>query len=360
MTNQSTAPSDASAHEALVDWAFAASTAKRLTSTGPTVTRDEATTAVRQLREGAVKAAAFVEETSKLSAPAAFHPAQVVDRKGWIDANLASMAQMIAPVEAKLLSVRKKAPGPAAAAIGAKLTGGETGALMSFMASKVLGQYDLAPGGTPRLLLVAPNVVHVERELGVKPEDFRLWVCLHEETHRVQFTAVPWLREHMIDRARALTVDLVPDPDELPARLKLLLTQLPDAVKEGGNGLTDLVTTPAQREDIAKLAAVMALLEGHADVVMDEVGPDVVPTVADIRAKFDERRKGLGSFDIIIRRLLGLEAKMRQYKDGAVFVRGVVGEIGWDGFNAIWTSPNTLPTPAEIADHTLWLRRVHG
>ena len=89
-------------------------------------------------------------------------------------------------------------------AIGGKVTGGEAGALLAFMSSKVLGQYDLAPGGTPQLMLVAPNLVQVERELGVDPADFRLWVCMHEETHRVQFTAVPWLRDHMIDRVRTL------------------------------------------------------------------------------------------------------------------------------------------------------------
>jgi len=227
-------------------------------------------------------------------------------------------------------------------------------------ALEILGQYDLAPGGTPQLLLVAPNVVEVERELDLDPADFRQWVCLHEETHRVQFTAVPWLREHMLERTRALSVDLVPDPDQLASRLSMVVRNLPDAVREGGNGLSDLVTTPQQREEIARLTAIMSLLEGHADVIMDDVGPAVIPTVDVIRARFDERRGGRSSLDRIIRRLLGLEAKMRQYSDGAVFVHGVVDEVGMDGFNAVWESPETLPSPAEIGDHRLWLARVHG
>jgi coenzyme F420 biosynthesis associated uncharacterized protein len=228
------------------------------------------------------------------------------------------------------------------------------------MASKVLGQYDLAPGGTPQLMLVAPNLVQVERELGVDPGDFRLWVCMHEETHRVQFTAVPWLRDHMVERVRSLAVDMVPDPEKLQDTLTRLSRQLPEAVRSGGAGIAELIATPEQRERLAQVTAVMSLLEGHADVVMDEVGPKVIPSVAEIRSKFNERRKGVGAFDRLLRRLLGLEAKMRQYRDGAVFVRAVIDDVGIDGFNRIWESPETLPLPTEIETPSAWVARVHG
>ncbi|AKT51168.1 zinc-dependent metalloprotease [Arsenicicoccus sp. oral taxon 190] len=344
----------------LVDWDFAAATARRLVPRGPRVSRAEAADAVRELRAAAAASAQHVADTSHLHAPASAEPARVVDRPGWIDANVESLRGMIAPVTDKLLAARPSGVGPTAAAVGGKVTGGETGALMAFLASKVLGQYDLAPGGTPRLLLVAPNVVEVERELDVDPRDFRMWVCLHEETHRVQFTAVPWLRQHLLDRTRELSVELVPDADQLAARLAQMVRNLPDVLREGGNGLSDLVTTPQQREEIARITAVMSLLEGHADVIMDDVGPAVIPTVDRIRTTFDQRRGGRSSLDRVIRRLLGLEAKMRQYSEGAAFVRGVVDTVGMDGFNQVWTSPETLPTPAEIGDHRLWLRRVHG
>lgn len=108
------------------------------------------------------------------------------------------------------------------------------------------------------------------------------------------------------------------------------------------------------------MTAVMSLLEGHADVVMDDVGPQVVPSVEQIRARFDQRRKGRGSADRLLRRLLGLEAKMRQYRDGAVFCRAVQDAVGVDGFNQVWTSPDTLPTAREITEPALWLQRVHG
>ena len=349
-----------------VDWDFAKATGRRLVPAGPKVSPAEAAQAVAALRDAAARARQPVADTARMQADAADHAALVVDRPGWIDANVDSLRGMLTPVVERMAAKRaatSKASGTSGAAVtavGGKVTGGETGALMSFLATKVLGQYDLAPDGTPRLLLIAPNVVQAEVELGVDPADFRLWVCLHEETHRVQFTAVPWLREHLIDRARELSLDLMPDPDQLGARFEQLAQNLPQAFRAGGTGLTELMTTPEQREKIAALTAVMSLLEGHADVVMDDVGPKVVPTVDQIRAKFQRRREGAGSIDRLLRRLLGLEAKMRQYRDGAAFVRSVTETVGVDGFNAVWTSPETLPKAAEIEDPQAWVRRVHG
>ncbi|WP_425439052.1 zinc-dependent metalloprotease [Pedococcus cremeus] len=343
-----------------VDWEFAKQTGARIVPAGPKVSPDEAAGVVASIRAAAARAQQPVAETARLQAPGEAPAPLVVDRPTWISLNADSMSAMVDPVFAKIVGRRKQQPSPTVAAVGGKVTGAEAGALLAFMASKVLGQYDLAPGGTPRLLLVAPNVVHVERELGVDPDDFRLWVCMHEETHRVQFTAVPWLRDHMVDRARALATEMAPDPEKLQDIVSRLSKQLPEAFRSGGAGITELIATPEQRERLAQMTAVMSLLEGHADVVMDEVGPQVIPSVAQIRARFNERRKGVGAFDRLLRRLLGLEAKMRQYRDGAVFVRSVVDQVGVDGFNQVWTSPETLPLPREIEDPSTWVARVHG
>ena len=128
----------------------------------------------------------------------------------------------------------------------------------------------------------------------------------------------------------------------------------------GGPSLLDAVQTPAQREIFDRLTAVMSLLEGHADFVMDEVGPDVVPTVEVIRSRFDARRHSPGAVDGLVRRLLGLDAKMAQYADGAAFVRAVVDRVGADGFSTVWRSPEDLPSRAEIADPGAWCTRVLG
>jgi coenzyme F420 biosynthesis associated uncharacterized protein len=344
----------------LVDWDLAAATARRLARPGPEVDADEARRVVEQLRACAVAARPHVEAITGLPAPDEGAVVLVVDRPGWVRANLETLRAMLVPVVDKLAAKHPHQPSPLVAALGGKVTGAEAGGLLAFLSGKVLGQYDIAPGGTPRLLLVAPNVVQAEREMGVDPDDFRLWVCLHEETHRVQFTAVPWLRQHLLDEAQSLATDLAPDPAALLGQLEDVARRLPGVLRGEGGSLLDLLTTPEQRERVARVTAVMSLLEGHADVVMDEVGPSVVPTVATIRARFTERRAGANAADRLLRRLLGLEDKMRQYRDGARFVRGVVDQVGMDGFNAVWTSPETLPAPREIEDPRAWVRRVHG
>lgn len=341
-----------------IDWRFAAASGRRLSAAGPKLTAEEAAEVVDELRHAARRAHEPVATTAQMTTAADLGDVHVVDRSSWIDVNVASMSGMLSPVVDKITA--KRATGPVARAVTAKVSGGELGGLMAFLSSKVLGQYDIAPGGTPSLMLVAPNIVAAERELYVDVHDFRLWVCLHEETHRVQFTAVPWLREHVIEQARTLMVDMAPTPEEMAARIGEVAKRVPEVFKEGSAGLGDLIATPEQRERMAALTAVMSLLEGHADVVMDDVGPQIVPSVDVIRERFSERRQGMGNVDRILRRLMGLEAKMRQYRDGAAFVRGVQDKVGIDGFNAVWETPENLPRPQEIQSPQLWVERVHG
>jgi len=344
-----------------VDWDFAKATGRLLVQPGPRVMPYQAADVVASLRSSAERSRGPVAETARMHSEGG-SPALIVDRPGWIDANVDSLRSMLEPVIASMLAKRKNpSPGsPLVMGVGGKVTGAEVGTLTAFLSSRILGQYDLAPDGTPRLLLVAPNVLHTESELGVDPADFRLWICLHEESHRVQFTAVPWLRQHVIDSARRLSLDLAPDPEQLGEQIRKLAQNLPEALRSGSNGLTDIFASTEQRAEIAKVTAIMALLEGHADVVMDDVGPAVVPSVAHIRAKFQQRRQDVHGVDKVLRRLLGLEAKMRQYRDGAAFVRAVTDKVGTDGFNAVWTSPQTLPLPDEIENPLAWVRRVHG
>lgn len=364
MTSTETVPQPTDRFETsgFVDWGFAKASGRRLVQAGPRVLPAQAAEVVSSLRSAAQRSRAPVAETARMHSPEGGSAVLIVDRPGWVDVNVDSLQSMLEPVIGAMVAKRKDpaAASPLVQGIGAKITGAEVGSLTAFLASKILGQYDLAPEGIPRLLLVAPNVLHTETELGVDAADFRLWVCLHEETHRVQFTAVPWLRQHVIDSARRLSLDLAPDPEQLGQQIRRLALKLPDALKSGGNGLTDIFATAQQRAEIAKVTAIMSLLEGHADVVMDDVGPAIVPSVEHIRAKFQQRRQGVGGVDKLLRRLLGLEAKMRQYRDGAAFVRAVTAKVGTDGFNAVWTSPQTLPLPEEIENPATWVQRVHG
>ncbi|MGW9253733.1 zinc-dependent metalloprotease [Streptomyces albidoflavus] len=389
----------------MVDWKLAVTTASRLARPGPEITREEAREVVAELRAHAVAAEEHVRAFTGM-ATAAGHdtPVLVVDRPGWIEANVAGFRSLLKPLMTKMRARRGNGPGGMiAGAVGGKVTGVELGVLLSFLSSRVLGQYETfapatrdlpgAPDGGGRLLLVAPNIVHVERELGVDPHDFRLWVCLHEETHRTQFTAVPWLRDHLEAEIQAFLAETDVDAGTLLERLSDAVqtftggrrgeTAEPSATGTGtatgpetepgarpgahapeqeteGRSLVDLVQTPAQREILARVTAVMSLLEGHADYVMDGVGPRIVPSVVEIREKFQRRRAaGANRLDQILRRLLGLDAKLRQYRDGERFVRAVVDEVGMEGFNRVWTSPNTLPTAAEITHPAEWIARVH-
>jgi coenzyme F420 biosynthesis associated uncharacterized protein len=343
-----------------VDWRLAASTGARLAPPGPKVSAGEAAAIVSDLRAAAVFAHEPIAQATRLSTPADAPAALVVDRSSWIEANLQTFAAVMDPVVAKMREAGRHTPA-AAKAIGAKVSGAEAGAVLSFLATKVLGQYDLAPNGTPRLLLVAPNIVEAERELEVDPGDFRRWVAMHEETHRVQFTAVPWLREHILALMQELADGVAGSPEELVERLAEAGKHLREALGPGGQGLAGLFLTAEQRQKVADATAVMALLEGHADVMMDEVGPSVIPSVGLIRERFTERRRrARSSADRVIRRLMGLDAKTAQYVEGAAFVRAVVSSVGLDGFNAVWTSAQTLPTADEIKAPGVWVGRVHG
>ncbi|WP_246159455.1 zinc-dependent metalloprotease [Nocardioides antri] len=339
----------------MVDWGLAVAIGSKLAGEGPTVTRAEAGSVVAELRADAVRSTGLVRDFTGLDAPDGTAPLLVVDRPGWVRANAEGFKVATGPMMRKL--VEKREPHRISQMIGSKVTGAEVGGLLGFLAGKVLGQFDPFHDPAGRLLLVAPNIVHVERELDVDPSDFRLWVCLHEETHRVQFTAVPWMRDHLFSEIEAIGETL--DPGSL---LEGGLDRITDAIKAGrqGGSIIDMFSTPEQREILDRVTGMMSLLEGHADVVMDDVGPQVIGSVKEIRAKFTKRRQGIGTLDRILRRLLGLEAKMAQYRDGARFVRAVVDKVGMDEFNAVWAEPAHLPSKAELTDHDGWVRRVLG
>ena len=346
----------------MVDWDLAVSTATRLISPGPEVSRSEADAAVRSLREQVEVAAAHVERITALHPVGPIPVTRVVDRPGWVRVNADGMARLLTPLVQTLEERRPRPAGRFEQTVGPKATGLQAGGVLAFLSSKVLGQFEFFADPAVQLLLVAPNVVEAERSLGVPPADFRLWVALHEVTHRVQFTAVPWLRGHLSTEIDALVDATDLDPDAVRERLSAFVGQLGSALRGGeeSQGILGLIQSPAQKEIIERLTAFMSLVEGHAEYVMNAVGPDVVPSIGQIRERFGQRRKGTGPVDRLLRRLLGLDVKIRQYADGSKFVGAVVEAVGIDGFNQVWTSPEALPRKSELADPHAWVERVHG
>jgi coenzyme F420 biosynthesis associated uncharacterized protein len=345
-----------------IDWDAAVRTGQRLAPRGPEVTADQAHSAVQELRVLSRSAELHVRETTGLGVRLPVADADVVDRSGWIAATARGMAVLTAPLQARLPEIRR----------GKAVAGAQIGVLLGYLSGKVLGQFDplAGPAGEPgRLVLVAPNVIKVERELEVHPADFRLWVCLHESTHRLQFTAVPWMTDYFRELVADFAEATPTEPGELLTRAVAAVRgrAVPGDAAGPGSGpgrrpsWVEAVQTPEQRAVFDRLLALMTLLEGHADFVMDAVGPGVVPTVAAIRSRFSRRRQRThGPIDRLIRALLGMDAKLAQYVKGAAFTRKVVATVGMDGFNAVWTSADTLPTRSEIEDPAAWVRRVHG
>ncbi|MDH5153072.1 zinc-dependent metalloprotease, partial [Kocuria palustris] len=313
-------------------------------------------------------------------------PVVVVDRAGLSRANTATFELLLEPALSELRRARadrldRGMNAELIQSVGARAAAAEAGGLMAYLSTKVLGQYDpyagmvsedaarRFPGG--RLMVVAPNVLQIERELNVDPDDFRLWVCLHEQTHRVQFAAAPWLREQMIRDMRELTVSLSGDADAFGRRLSAVGSSAGAAVKRMRRGRGQEAQDPdsllgplsaaldeREREMLERTTAVMSLLEGHANWVMDGVDSSIVSSVKTIRRRFERRADLRGPLDRAVRRLLGLEAKAAQYVQGQRFVTEVVEAVGRDGFNRVWLGSQNLPSAREIRHPQEWVDRV--
>jgi coenzyme F420 biosynthesis associated uncharacterized protein len=369
----------------MIDWELAISTGVRFARQGPNVSLADARAVVAELRALTAVVQQPVREVTGLTSQGAPGPVAVVDRPDWIRANVGGFRVVLEPLAERFAERGNAVPGSGVlGGVGARVTGVQAGLILAYMSSRVLGQYELflPPGegavgpsangngasstssapNTPsvgRLTLVAPNIAEVERELGVDPHDFRRWVCLHEETHRVQFTSVPWLRGYVQGMMTEFLLASDMDPGAIADRLRAAAGAVTSAVRGGdGSSLVEAIQTPEQRALLDKLTAVMTLVEGHGDYVMDAVGPQVVPTVADIREKFTHRRGSTGRVEQVIRRILGIDLKMKQYAEGSRFVATVVEEAGMAHFNKVWTSPETLPTRDELANPADWLARV--
>jgi coenzyme F420 biosynthesis associated uncharacterized protein len=230
------------------------------------------------------------------------------------------------------------------------------------MSQRVLGQFELSliqPDAPTRLLFVAPNLSKAVDELGADREAFVEWIALHELTHVVQFTGVPWLREHLGGLLRAYldTVDIqikAGAAGGLPALPNI--QELVDRFRDGG--LMALIQTREQRELMDRLQPAMAVIEGYSEHVMDALGVTLVPGYEDLREAMDRRRRSRSAPERLLQKLLGLDMKLRQYEQGKRFCDAVADEAGIEALNAVWRSPEDLPTAAELDDPPAWLRRT--
>jgi coenzyme F420 biosynthesis associated uncharacterized protein len=336
-----------------VDWKFAAAFGAKLVRPAPATTDYTRRQAIEQLASSAMRAEIPVREVTGLNEGGDISDARIIDRSEWVRAASQSMRVMTGGDNGEKPNF-----------ITGRVTGAQTGAVLAFISSGILGQYDPFADNGGELLLVYPNVITVERQLRVVPADFRLWVCLHEVTHRVQFRANPWLADHMSNSLAVLTEETGEDITEVLGRLAGFVRDRRDGVPAEPNstgvlGVLRAVQSEPQQRALDQLLVLGTLLEGHADHVMDAVGPAVVPSVGTIRRRFEERRnRKQPPLQRVMRALLGIDAKMSQYTRGKAFVDDVVGRVGMARFNTIWTGPETLPLPDEIENPQRWIDRV--
>ncbi len=250
--------------------------------------------------------------------------------------------------------------------MGRAVAGTQLGLMLAYMATRVLGQYDLliddeAPQDQDLVSYVGPNIVMIEERYGFAPSQFRLWLALHEVTHRLQFTAVPWLRDHFVGLVSELVGPLAGDAAGFAELLRRAAGELRAGRNPAGEaGVIAMVATPEQRVALSKISGLMSLVEGHGDVIMDRAGAAEVPGAAHFSRVLHERRSSARGLTKLMSKLLGLEAKMRQYAEGEQFVEAVEAAGGPGLLARVWEGPEWLPTLEEIRDPASWVARAGG
>lgn len=351
----------------LIAWDTAGQVARRVARTQTPLTEYERRSLEADFEEMTATAEGLVEAETGLRSLAGPARARLADRGQWVDANVASFQRLLRPVLTKLsdrMSSGRSRFSPVPVSVTRHLAGAELGLVLGWMSGRVLGQYDQLliederPEDQDLVYYVGPNVVGVERKYGFPPAEFRLWLALHEVTHRMQFTGVPWLRGHFLGLVERTLEGLDPDPKALAAALK----RSAESVRAGRNpleegGLATLIAGPDQFAAIQEIAGMMSLLEGHGDVTMDRAAVDLIPGAATFSRTLHERRRQRGVAKVLSV-LIGMDAKMRQYEQGEKFIAAVEASGGRDLFSRVWEGPEWLPSWAEIRSPELWIHRA--
>lgn len=355
-----------------VDWAFAAQVATRLAGRDATAVSYLSASLEPDFAEATARAENLVGELTGLRALDGEQArASVVSRQTWVSANVMSFQRMLEPLTRR--ASERLTVGPLAS-VGRRVAGAEMGVLLGLVSHRVLGQYDLLlpdgndplPGGSEDaasgdgdvIYYVGPNVLALEKRFDFRPRDFRLWLALHEVTHRAQFTGVPWMKQHfrsLVDRLLGLSE---PDPQRLVNALRHAVDELLHGRGPVGEaGLVGLLASTEQKAVLDEVQALMSLLEGHGNVVMDRLGREHVAGQERMSRTLATRRNA-GGMGRHVQRLMGLDMKLRQYEVGERFIDGVVDRAGFGAIDAAWSGPDQIPTLAELDDPSAWLARV--
>jgi coenzyme F420 biosynthesis associated uncharacterized protein len=345
-----------------VDWNLAERIAVRVSGREPFAESYHYASLLPDFEELTAEAEELVYQATGLRSLSGPARARVTDRAGWVRANIASFSRLLRPLTDKLgerMGDGKLTP------IARRATGAELGLLLGWMSTRVLGQYDLLivedenPEDQDLVYYVGPNVIALEKRFAFPPREFRLWLALHEVTHRAQFTGVPWLRQHFLSLVERSLDSVEPDPK----RFMIALRRLIESSREGRSALEDgglvaLLATPEQGALLQQIGGMMSLLEGHGDVTMDRAGAGRIPSAERFSRVLRQRRHQGNATAKLLQRLLGFEAKLNQYEQGEKFIAAVEAVGGPELLNRAFLAPELLPSLAEIRDPQLWIHRV--
>ena len=357
---------EAEARTGLVDWeAVERIAGGRLRNASGRLDPAEITAAAPAYEAAMRRVVPALEAALETSLPGIVERVAVVDRGAWVRANLVTFSDLFGRLESELLDqiVPPGAGlGKASLALANRwITTRQFGLLLGFMGQRVLGQYDLAllsaeaqPG---QLLFVEENIRHTSRALGVPIGPFRTWIALHETTHAYEFEAHPWLRPYLAERLERQLAGLSRSTADLGRDASRALGR---ALRGGDGHWLERLMSDEQRRLFRETQAVMSILEGFSDHVMDEVGRDLVPGVETISARFHARRANRTPMERAILRITGLDLKLEQYARGERFVAAVERQAGPAGLRRLWDSPETLPRDEEMEQPERWVRRVIG
>jgi len=346
----------------VVDWEFAASVARRVSGTEPFSQSYHADSLVTDFEELTAEAEELVAANTGLRSLSGPARARVTDRSGWVDANLAGFRRLLGPISERLGQRLGSSP---LSPVARRVAGAEVGAMLGWMSGRVLGQYDLLvvediePEAQDIVYYVGPNVLALEKRFAFPPRQFRLWLALHEVTHRAQFTGIPWLREHYLGLLDQVLGAIDPDPKRFLAAIGRMI----DQVRAGHNPLDDggvatLFASEEQRAALEQVGGLMSLLEGHGDVTMDRAGAHLIPSADRFSRVLRQRRQQSRGLVKLIQSLVGLEAKLAQYQQGEEFIAVVEEAGGTDVLDRAWAGAEWLPSMVEIRDPEAWLQRV--
>jgi coenzyme F420 biosynthesis associated uncharacterized protein len=347
----------------LIDWEAVRGIARRrLGSQAAPLSRREREAAEAFYREALIRIEPAVEAEIGRPLPAALEVPAVIDRLEWVDLNLATFQSLFSRVEGLLTEAAGSAetPGRALARIVNRSIGNQQlGFLLGFLARKVLGQYDvslLAAGPVPRgrLHFVEPNVTATAAHLRVPLDEFRFFIALHEATHAFEFEAHPWLRDHFAGLVSESVEQLATDAGGLGGRLR-------EVISGAGNGhWIERLLSERQRATFQRTQALMSLLEGYSNHVMNAAGERLLPGFRTLHDRFERRNERRGALEQAIMRVTGLDLKMEQYAAGEAFVDAVLARRDRAFLQQIWGGPQVLPSMDEIRSPDAWIRRMEG